>query len=209
MKQQQWMMALCCVFALWGCKPTDNTIQVGTYEGVVWRDDTVPLSAQIVVQNSTTLLTLWDEREHQASYVGSSSEGLLVFSAVALSCEMSAAALACTNSNGETTLSPVFAESVDIASFAGTYQARYNDALLQMNIDNRGALTVSGASCESSGSLTATTEVNGLAEMQLTDDQCAAAGHVNLVTLETENESLVSLNIQTSSETFPQVWVQM
>ncbi|MCG6267510.1 hypothetical protein [Vibrio furnissii] len=36
-----------------------------------------------------------------------------------------------------------------------------------------------------------------------------AAGHVNLVTLETENESLVSLNIQTSSETFPQVWVQM
>lgn len=209
MKQQQWMMALCCVFALWGCKPTDNTIQVGTYEGVVWRDDTVPLSAQIVVQNSTTLLTLWDEREHQASYVGSSSEGQLVFSEVGLSCEMSAAALACTNSNGDTTLSPVFAESVDIASFAGTYQARYHDALLQMNIDDSGALTVSGASCESSGSLTATTEVNGLADMQLTDDQCAAAGHVNLVTLETENESLVSLNIQTSSETFPQVWVQM
>lgn len=209
MKQQQWMMALCCVFALWGCKPTDDTIQVGTYEGVVWRDDTVPLSAQIVVQNSTTLLTLWDEREHQASYVGSSSEGLLVFSAVGLSCEMSAAALVCTNSNGETTLSLVFAESVDIASFTGTYQARYNDALLQMNIDDSGALTVSGASCESSGSLTATTEVNGLVEMQLTDNQCAAAGHVNLVTLETENESLVSLNIQTSSETFPQVWVQM
>ncbi|WP_172559340.1 hypothetical protein [Vibrio fluvialis] len=209
MKQQQWMMALCCVFALWGCKPTDDTIQVGTYEGVVWSDDTLPLSAQIVVQNSTTLLTLWDEREHQASYVGSSSEGLLVFSAVALSCEMSAAALACTNSNGDTTLSPVFAESVDIASFAGTYQARYNDALLQMNIDDSGALTVSGASCESSGSLTVTADVDGLAEIQLTDDQCAAAGSVNLVTLETENESLVSLNIQTSSETFPQVWVQI
>src|SRR5690606_35987568 len=59
MKQQQWMMALCCLFALWGCKPTDNTIQVGTYEGVVWSDDTLPLSAQVVVQNSATLLTLW------------------------------------------------------------------------------------------------------------------------------------------------------
>ncbi|MCE7631179.1 hypothetical protein LZT04_25280, partial [Vibrio fluvialis] len=143
------------------------------------------------------------------SYVGSSSEGKLVFSAAGLSCEMSAAALACTNSNGETILSPVSAESVDIASFAGSYQARYHDALLQMSIDDSGALTVSGASCESSGSLTATTEVNGLADMQLTDDQCAAAGHVNLVTLETENESLVSLNIQTNSETFPQVWVKI
>lgn len=30
-----------------------------------------------------------------------------------------------------------------------------------------------------------------------------------LVTLETENESLVSLNIQTNSETFPQVWVKI
>ncbi|MBL4282435.1 hypothetical protein KW508_03750 [Vibrio fluvialis] len=209
MKQQQWMMALCCMFALWGCKPTDNTIQVGTYEGVVWSDDTLPLSAQVVVQNSATLLTLWDEREHQTSYLGSSSDDQLVFSAVGLSCEMSAAALTCTNSNGETTLSPVSAESLNIASFAGTYQARYNDALLQMNIDDSGALTVSGASCESSGSLTATTEVNGLADMQLADDQCAAAGHVNLVTLETENESLVSLNIQTNSETFPQVWVKI
>lgn len=209
MKQQQWMMALCCAFALWGCKPTDNTIQVGTYEGVVWSDDTLPLSAQVVVQNSATLLTLWDEREHQTSYVGSSSEGKLVFSAAGLSCEMSAAALACTNSNGETILSPVSAESVDIASFAGSYQARYHDALLQMSIDDNGALTVSGASCESSGSLTVIADVDGLAEMQLADDQCAAAGSVNLVTLETENESLVSLNIQTNSETFPQVWVKI
>ncbi|MBY8257948.1 hypothetical protein KW530_14555 [Vibrio fluvialis] len=180
MKQQQWMMALCCAFALWGCKPTDNTIQVGTYEGVVWSDDTLPLSAQVVVQNSATL-----------------------------SCEMSAAALACTNRNGETILSPVSAESVDIASFAGSYQARYHDALLQMSIDDSGALTVSGASCESSGSLTVTADVDGLAEMRLTDDQCAAAGSVNLVTLETENESLVSLNIQTNSATFPQVWVKI
>ncbi|KQH88165.1 hypothetical protein AMR76_02450 [Vibrio furnissii] len=50
---------------------------------------------------------------------------------------------------------------------------------------------------------------SGHARSPIFNDQCAAAGHVNLVTLETENESLVSLNIQTSSETFPQVWVQM
>lgn len=206
--KQQWIVPLLCAVALWGCQQTDN-VAVGVYQGVVSDDNQTPLAAQVLVQESASLLTLWDEREHQTSYAGVSRDGKLEFAAASVSCEMSGTTLKCGNRNGETQLSPVTVNTASLADFAGRYQARYHDALLQMSVDSNGAFTLSGSHCESVGSLAVATSPADVVLLQLVGSECAAAGSINWVTLQTDNESLISLNVQTDSDDFPQVWVRL
>ncbi|WP_255203000.1 hypothetical protein [Vibrio natriegens] len=45
--------------------------------------------------------------------------------------------------------------------------------------------------------------------MELFDAQCIQTGNVNIATLEVDNDSLVSINVHTDSDEFPQVWVKL
>ncbi|WP_220455413.1 hypothetical protein [Vibrio sp. B1FLJ16] len=100
-------------------------------------------------------------------------------------------------------------ESADIGSYAGTYQARYSDALYQMSIDQSGSLLLTGSSCNSEGSLVTSGSVGNLVMKELTDEQCIETGTVNIVMLEVDNDSLVSINVQTDSDQLPQVWIKL
>ncbi|WP_182010030.1 hypothetical protein [Vibrio sp. B1FLJ16] len=44
---------------------------------------------------------------------------------------------------------------------------------------------------------------------ELTDEQCIETGTVNIVMLEVDNDSLVSINVQTDSDQLPQVWIKL
>lgn len=216
MKQQNILLVtLLSLTALWGCDSDsdDNEsvhVQSGVYEGVIWANDTSPSGAQVVVQEGVDpQLTLWDEREHQVSYLGALSDGQIDFAAASVSCEMSDQELICSNGNGSSALSPVTLESDDISNYEGTYQARYSDALYQMSIDQQGSLSLSGSSCNSEGSLVTSATVENLVMMQLTDEQCIETGTLNIITLEVDNDSLVSINVQTDSDQFPQVWIKL
>ncbi|CAE6936105.1 hypothetical protein [Vibrio sp. B1FLJ16] len=214
MKQQNILLiTLLSVSALWGCDSDDNDqvqVQSGVYEGVIWASDASPSGAQIVVQQGIEpQLTLWDAREHQLSYLGALNDDQIDFSAASVSCEMSDQDLVCTNANGSSALTSVSLESADIGSYAGTYQARYSDALYQMSIDESGSLSLTGSSCNSEGSLVTSGSVGNLVMMDLVDEECIQTGSVNIVTLEVDNDSLVSINVQTDSNQFPQVWIKL
>lgn len=216
MKQQNILVVtLLSAFALWGCgSDSDDKEQVqvqnGVYEGVIWADDASPSGAQVVVQEGVEpQLTLWDEREHQVSYLGATSGDQISFSAASVSCEMTDQELVCSNANGSSALTPVTLESADISSYAGTYQARYSDELYQMSIDQSGSFSLSGSACNSEGSITASDSLDNLVTMELTDEQCIESGTVNIITLEVDNDSLVSINVQTDSDQFPQVWIKL
>ncbi|CAE6939975.1 hypothetical protein ACOMICROBIO_FLGHMIGD_03993 [Vibrio sp. B1FLJ16] len=214
MKQQNILLiTLLSVSALWGCDSDDNDqvqVQSGVYEGVIWASDASPSGAQIVVQQGIEpQLTLWDAREHQLSYLGTLNDDQIDFSAASVSCEMSDQDLVCTNANGSSALTSVSLESADIGSYAGTYQARYSDALYQMSIDESGSLSLTGSSCNSEGSLVTSGSVENLVMMELTDEQCIETGTVNIVMLEVDNDSLDSINVQTDSNQFPQVWIKL
>ncbi len=215
MKQQNILLVtLLSATVLWGCgnDSDDDSVQVqnGVYEGVIWANNASPSGAQVVVQEGVDpQLTLWDEREHQFSYLGTLSDGQIHFAAASLSCERSGQELVCSNANGSSGLSPLTLESADISSYEGTYQARYSDALYQMSIDQQGSLSLSGSSCNSEGSLATSDSVKNLVMIELTDEQCIETGTVNIITLEVDNNSLVSINVQTDSDQFPQVWIKL
>ncbi len=197
---------LMSVSALWGCKSEGQ----GVFEGVIWSDDSVPQAAQVIVQmGEAPQLTLWDEREHQVSYRGVLKNTQLLFAQASVTCEVSGSDLSCENSNGSSLLMPADSESADIASFSGTYQARFSDELYQMTIDQSGALKITGEKCESEGALLTTIGNESVVNLELDNAKCLKAGSVNIATLEVDNDSLVSINVQTDSDHFPQVWVQI
>lgn len=214
MKQQNIVLVtLLSVSALWGCDSDSdetNPVQNGVYEGVIWANDASPDAAQITLQDGVQpLLTLWDSRDHQVSYLGTLNDEQITFAAALVSCEINDNDLSCGNANGSSVLSPVSLESADLSSYAGTYQARYSDALYQMSIDQSGSLSLTGSSCQSEGSLTISTDPENLVTMELFDEQCIPAGNVNIATIEVDNDTLVSINVQTDSDQFPQVWVKL
>lgn len=210
MKQRQRWIALIAVLMLSACHDSEtSTRETGVYQGIIWSDDAVPFAAQVVVQQQESLLTLWDEREHQTSYSASEDPSRVLFSAAAVSCTTSDTTLRCSSNGGDTILTAISPQEVALADFAGSYQARDSDRLLTMTIDNTGVLTLSGEGCTSDGSLTRDEAMPGVVSVTLTDSECVAAGRVNLVTLHTDNESLVSINVETSSDNFPQVWVAL
>lgn len=214
MKQQNILLiTLLSVSTLWGCNSdSDETKQVqnGVYEGVIWTSNSSPDGAQVVVQEGVDpILTLWDSREHQVSYLGAKSNDQINFSAASVICEMSRADLKCSHGSGSSVWSPVILESADISNFAGTYQARYSDGLYQMSIEQSGSLSLTGSFCNSEGLLKVSTAPENLVMMELFDEQCIQVGNVNIVTLEVDNDSLVSINVQTDSDQFPQVWVKL
>lgn len=209
------LVTLLSVSALWGCNSDsdDNEqaqVQSGVYSGVIWANNASPGGAQVVVQEGVEpQLTLWDEREHQVSYLGAQSDGQINFAATSVSCEMSDQKLVCSNANGSSVLLPITQESADLSNYSGTYQARYSDGLYQMSIDQSGALSLTGVACSSEGSLTISAALESVVTMELADDQCIQAGSVNIATIEVDNDSLVSINVQTDSDQFPQVWVKL
>ncbi len=216
MKQQNIVLVtLLSVSALWGCDSDrdDNEqaqVQSGVYSGVIWAGNASPSGAQLVVQESVEpQLTLWDEREHQVSYLGTQSVDQITFSAASVSCEVNSNDLSCTNANGSSVLSPVSLETADLSRYAGTYQARYADGLYQMSIDQSGALSLAGVACSSEGLLTISAALESVVMMELADEQCIQTGSVNIATIEVDNDSLVSINFQTDSDQFPQVWIKL
>lgn len=214
MKQKNTLfVTLLSVAALWGCDSDNDDnkqAQSGVYEGVIWAGDASPDGAQVVVQEGVEpQLTLWDAREHQISYLGTQSDEQITFAAASVNCEMSGTSLTCSNANGSSVLSPVTLESTDLSVYAGTYQARYADGLFQMSIGQSGSLSLTGSACSSEGELTTSTELDNLVMMELFDEQCIQVGNVNIATLEVDNDTLVSINVQTDSDQFPQVWVKL
>ncbi len=210
-RKNLFLLVLATVVTLSGCNDNEqDSVQHGVYQGVIWGDEQQPLKAEVVVQKGKNAqLTLWDEREHQLSYVGVASGTELTFSTASVRCATTGNGLSCENSNGSTLLSPVASEIADLASFAGRYQSRYLDSNYVMDIDESGAFTVAGNSCSSVGRLSLSTALNGIVNMSWFDDGCLQAGTTNLVTLEIDNDSLISVNIQTESDNLPQVWVQL
>ena len=214
MKQQNIVLVtLLSVSALWGCDSDSDEIkqaQIGVYEGVIWSDDASPDAAQITLQDGVEpMLTLWDSRDHQVSYLGTQSVDQITFSAASVSCEVNSNDLSCTNANGSSVLSPVSLETADLSRYAGTYQARYADGLYQMSIYQSGALSLTGVACSGEGSLSISAALESVVMMELADEQCIQTGSVNIATIEVDNDSLVSINVQTDSDQFPQVWVKL
>jgi len=214
MKQQKWLPVLLGALVLWGCNNSEDTSQVellvGVYQGVVWSDAQVPMAAQLVLQaDASVLLTLWDEREHQSSYLTHSEESQVQFAALNLDCELSAEAAECSNANGNTRLALSSAEAVSLSEYAGRYQTRYNDALYQMVIEADGLISISGESCSSSGELSAVAAAANLAQLRLADSQCFAVGELNLASLHLDNQALLSLNVLSSELEVPQVWLAL
>lgn len=209
------LVTLLSVSALWGCNSDsdDNEqaqVQSGVYSGVIWADDASPDGAQVVIQEGVEpQLTLWDAREHQTSYLGALSNDQITFLTASVNCEMSGTNLTCNNANGSSVLLPITKESADLSNYAGTYQARYSDGLYQMSIDEAGAIALTGSACSSEGSLFTSTGLESVIMMELLDAQCIQIGNVNIATLEVDNDSLVSINVQTDSDEFPQVWVKL
>nr|WP_319552670.1 hypothetical protein [uncultured Vibrio sp.] len=214
MKQQNILLVtLLSVLALWGCDSDSDEIkqaQNGVYEGVIWAGNASPSGAQLVVQESVEpQLTLWDEREHQVSYLGTQSGEQITFSSASVSCEMNGTGFTCSSANGSSDLLPVNLENTELSNYAGTYQARYSDGLYQISIDQSGALSLTGVACSSEGSLTISAALESVVTMELLDEQCIQAGSVNIATIEVDNDSLVSINVQTDSDQFPQVWIKL
>ncbi|WMN90085.1 hypothetical protein NI382_18610 [Vibrio parahaemolyticus] len=216
MKQQNILLVtLLSVSALWGCNSDNDDnkqsqVQSGVYSGVIWANNASPDGAQVVVQEGVEpQLTLWDEREHQVSYLGAQSDGQINFAAASVSCEMSDQELVCSNANGSSVLLPITQESADLSNYSGTYQARYADGLYQMSIDQSGAIVLTGFACSSEGSLFTSAALESVVMMELFDAQCIQTGNVNIATLEVDNDTLVSINVQTDSDQFPQVWVKL
>ncbi len=204
------VLSIVAVAALSGCNGSSKGVNYGVYQGVVWGDDEQPLKAQVVVQvGEKPQLALWDEREHQISYGGSVKGTELTFSSASLNCVKNGDDLSCENSNGSTLLSPVDTDSIALSSFSGTYKSRSGDALYLMEVDGAGSFTITGDNCESEGSLSLSSKPENVVNMLVSDDQCLQAGDTNIVTLVVDNESLISANIQTESDNFPQVWVQL
>ncbi len=145
------LLSVAAVIALSGCNDKKNNVEdteyqdqdFRVYQGIVWGEQVQPLKAEVVVQEGKkALLTLWDEREHQISYVGSGKGSELTFSSASLNCVKNGGDLSCENSNGGTLLSPVDTDSIALSSFSWNYKTRTGDELYLMDIDGACSFTI-------------------------------------------------------------------
>ncbi len=191
-----------------GSNKVQSSIQSGVFQGVIFNDSNTPYAAKVTIQESSkALLTLWDDREHQVSYVGIINGDKVTFSDASVMCQVSGNSYSCEANNRRTNLSIVTDSGVKLTDFSGVYQAGYNNTLYQMDIDSSGHLVLTNGECESEGHIRLSTQLEGVANLSLNDSDCFNSGYIGLVETVRVNDSLFTLNIQSDSPDFPQEWV--
>ncbi len=192
-----------------GCNEAEAHKSIsGVYQGIAWSEQQIPQQIDVTVSDDANpLLTIWDEREHQSSYLGTNHGSKLEFSAINIECKYKSSDLSCETPMGSVAMTPVNELATPVAEFAGTYQARVDNALYQMQVLSSGEFTIFGESCQTQGQLLELASGAAIA-LKLNDSQCFEASSVNYATLQIDNDSLFSIDVRTSSDAFAEVWVR-
>lgn len=207
------LLSLLCLFTLSGCNQSETSHDKGlektrAYEGVILSDELIPYAAQVVIEQNKALLTLWDDRDRQTSYLGKWNDTEFSFFGSVIRCKSLESTLVCQKNQRDADLFLRTQESASITDFAGVYQARRDQTLFTLAINGQGELTITGSQCQSRGRLLKTTETSSILALQLNDEDCFESDDLTYVRLEQDNESLLSLNVQTHHQEWPQTWVK-
>lgn len=207
------ILSLLCLFTLSGCNQSETSHDKGlertrAYEGVILSDDLIPYAAQVVIEQNKALLTLWDDRDRQTSYLGQWNDAEFSFIDSEIRCKSLESTLVCQQNQRDAELLSLSKDSVSIDQFEGIYQARRDQALFTLAINGQGELTIIGSQCQSRGRLLKTTETSSILALQLDDEGCFESDSLTYVRLEQDNEALLSLNVQTHRQEWPQTWVK-
>ncbi|MCL1064209.1 hypothetical protein MK852_19005 [Shewanella benthica] len=193
----------------------------GIFSGVTYNEAGTPLKVTATAINLaasdqtpfTTIVTLWDERDQQVSYSGvyHQDSNKLTFSNEKYECIPDNNQWLCSSIVESFTLAKVRLEAVNIDLVLGSYSALFDSESYSVVIAADNKLTVSGAGCEASGSLSY--ELDGqvlifeLADNAL-QDVCGLDKLTGIMNYVSDNDELFSLEFQTVNTEFPITWVK-
>ncbi len=203
-----WLLTITAA-TLIGCQHDDKQQdRSGVYQGIWWNEAQIPQQMDIIINaEQRPLLLIWDEREHQQSYLGNQSGSNVEFTSLNIECQFQALELHCETANGNVTMRPSKGSASTLGDFTGVYQARIDDDLYQMQIQNSGTFTINSDNCQTQGQLRLLEELS-LAQFVLSDSQCFDASSVSYANMHIDNGSLYSLELSTNADGLAEVWVR-
>ncbi|KKD01626.1 hypothetical protein [Photobacterium halotolerans] len=187
----------------------------GVYRAVAQDVDGNPVEVQLIAESGRLpLLTLWDDREHQSSFLAQKpaagqKQTTYYFAEIHYQCQAQQNAFVCDTPEGATRL--VADSTAQHAGFvAGQYQAIWDGQLYTLSLDEQGNASIAGLHCESGVRFAASASLETIRVMTV-DANNACHLPFSQVYAETvvDNDTLFSLNFQTEVADFPQVWVKV
>lgn len=198
---------------LMGCNDSnddESQSSAAVYSGTTQDKNGNPVEAQVIVEPSqASVLTLWDDRDHQMNYAGKQMTADNVsFSAAQYQCKLVGEKLNCDTPMGDFLLDKQPLVSQSLNDYLGSYQALWDGSLYQIAVESEGLVELTGNNCRSEGQLSLSAQIDGLAELNIIEGDCGLENFHTYTQLMVENESLYSLNMMTTVASFPTIWVR-
>lgn len=198
---------------LMGCNDSNDDetqASAAVYTGATQDENGNPVEAQVIVEPlQASVLTLWDDRDHQMNYAGKQMTADKVsFSAAQYQCKLNGDKLNCDTPMGEFLLDKQPLVSQSLKDYIGSYQALWDGSLYQIAVESEGLVELTGNNCRSEGQLKLSEYIDGLVELKIIEGDCGLENFHAYTQLTIENDSLYSLNMMTTLTSFPTTWVR-
>ncbi|MBV7261058.1 hypothetical protein KCG43_03345 [Photobacterium sp. WH24] len=199
-----------------GATDTGQAALSGVYRAVAQDTAGNLVEVQLIAESGRLpLLTLWDDREHQSSFLaekptGEQGQTGYYFAELQYQCQAQQNVFVCDTPEGTTRLAADSSSAQHAGFVAGQYQAVWDGQLYTLSLDEQGNASIAGLHCESGARFSASASLETVRVMTVAGNNgCQLPLSRAYADTVVDNDVLYSINLQTEHPGFPQVWVKI
>ncbi|MCE4935354.1 hypothetical protein [Aliivibrio fischeri] len=182
----------------------------GVFTGVATSENGDPIKIEVTASESEDILmTQWDDRDRQSSYVGKmdNESNRISFNNGEYMCSPAEKKWFCSSYDSDFELSIKQETPLELSQFSGHYTALVDDDIYNLIISDNGKLEMTSNHCKDKAQVNLILEEQA-AYFRIKSNSCSFGKTKGLINLSTDNDELTSLEIQSDNWQFPQVWIK-